>query len=51
VTGFYLIDALLEGNIDVFFNALQHLILPAPRWPSSIWGLSRAKFAPRCWSS
>lgn len=29
VTGFYLIDALLEGNIEVFFNALQHLILPA----------------------
>lgn len=29
VTGFYLIDSLLEGNIDVFFNVLQHLILPA----------------------
>lgn len=29
VSGFYLLDSLLEGNIDVFFNALQHLILPA----------------------
>ena len=29
VTGFYLIDALLEGNGEVFFNALQHLILPS----------------------
>lgn len=29
VTGFYLLDALLEGNGEVFFNALQHLILPA----------------------
>lgn len=28
VTGFYLLDALLEGNGEVFFNALQHLILP-----------------------
>ena len=29
VTGFYLLDALLEGNGEVFFNALQHLILPS----------------------
>jgi len=29
VTGFYTIDSLLEGNIPKFFNALQHLILPA----------------------
>lgn len=29
VSGFYLMDSLLEGNIEVFFNALQHLILPA----------------------
>ncbi|EED1541711.1 TPA: ABC transporter permease subunit [Escherichia coli] len=28
VTGFYLLDALLEGNGEVFFNALQHLITP-----------------------
>lgn len=29
ITGFYLIDSLLSGDIDVFFNALTHLILPA----------------------
>ncbi|WP_334642256.1 ABC transporter permease [Klebsiella aerogenes] len=29
VSGFYLLDSLLEGNIEVFFNTLQHLILPA----------------------
>ncbi len=29
VSGFYLLDSLLEGNIEVFFNAPQHLILPA----------------------
>ena len=29
VSGFYLLDSLLEGNIEVFFNAMQHLILPA----------------------
>ncbi|HBW3047735.1 TPA: ABC transporter permease [Klebsiella aerogenes] len=29
VSGFYLLDSLLEGNIEVFFNALQPLILPA----------------------
>ncbi|ELW9442678.1 ABC transporter permease [Pluralibacter gergoviae] len=29
VTGFYLIDALLAGDIEVFINAVQHLILPA----------------------
>ncbi len=29
VTGFYLIDSLLSGEMDVFVNALQHLILPA----------------------
>ncbi|MRS17024.1 ABC transporter permease subunit [Enterobacteriaceae bacterium RIT691] len=29
VTGFYLIDSLLAGDPDAFFNALQHLILPA----------------------
>ncbi|HEM8232046.1 TPA: ABC transporter permease [Klebsiella aerogenes] len=29
VSGFYQLDSLLEGNIEVFFNALQHLILPA----------------------
>lgn len=29
VTGFYLIDSLLSGDMDVFVNALQHLILPA----------------------
>ncbi|QGY31544.1 ABC transporter permease [Pantoea cypripedii] len=29
ITGFYTIDALLAGDSDVFFNALQHLILPS----------------------
>ena len=29
VTGFYLIDALLAGDIELFINAVQHLLLPA----------------------
>jgi peptide/nickel transport system permease protein len=29
ITGFYLIDSLLEGNILVFLDVLKHLILPA----------------------
>ena len=29
VTGFFTIDSLLEGNVPKFFDALQHLILPA----------------------
>ncbi|MDE1186674.1 MAG: ABC transporter permease [Pantoea sp.] len=29
VTGFYTIDALLAGDREVFFNAVQHLILPS----------------------
>lgn len=29
VTGFYTIDALLAGDSEVFFNAVQHLILPS----------------------
>lgn len=29
VTGFYLIDTLITGNIEGFFNALQHITLPA----------------------
>ncbi len=29
VTGLYLIDALLAGDGEVFFNSLEHLILPA----------------------
>jgi peptide/nickel transport system permease protein len=28
VTGFYLIDSLLEGDMEAFTDALQHLILP-----------------------
>lgn len=28
-TGFYLIDSLLAGNIPVFFDTLNHLVLPA----------------------
>ncbi len=28
-TGLLLIDSLIEGNTDVFWNALQHLVLPA----------------------
>jgi peptide/nickel transport system permease protein len=29
ITGFYTLDALLEGNMAVFWNALWHLVLPA----------------------
>ena len=29
ISGFYLIDSLLAGDLPLFFNALQHLILPA----------------------
>ena len=29
VTGFYTLDSLLEGNVLKFFDALQHIILPA----------------------
>lgn len=29
VTGFFLIDTLLAGNVPAFFDALHHLILPA----------------------
>ncbi|MEM2290532.1 MAG: ABC transporter permease [Candidatus Korarchaeum sp.] len=29
ITGFYLIDALAQGNIPVFLNVLKHMILPA----------------------
>src|SRR5437773_10624598 len=28
VTGFYTLDSLLEGRVDLFFIALQHLVLP-----------------------
>jgi len=29
ITGFYLIDSMIEGNIPVFLSALKHIILPA----------------------
>src|SRR5690348_3743543 len=29
VTGFYTLDSLLEGRVDLFFIALQHLVLPS----------------------
>ncbi len=29
ITGFYLLDSLIEGNIPVFVDALRHIILPA----------------------
>lgn len=29
ITGFILLDSLIQGNIPVFVNALQHIILPA----------------------
>lgn len=29
ISGFYLVDSLLAGDIPLFLNALQHLILPA----------------------
>ncbi len=28
ITGFYLVDSLLLGRVDIFFNALAHIILP-----------------------
>jgi peptide/nickel transport system permease protein len=28
-TGFYVLDALIAGNVEAFFDALEHLILPA----------------------
>jgi peptide/nickel transport system permease protein len=28
-TGFYVLDALIAGNLEAFFDALEHLILPA----------------------
>jgi ABC-type dipeptide/oligopeptide/nickel transport system permease component len=28
VTGFFTIDSLLDGNVDLFFSVLEHLILP-----------------------
>src|SRR3546814_8972458 len=29
VTGMLLVDSLLAGDLDIFFNALSHIILPA----------------------
>ncbi|MGC7871885.1 ABC transporter permease [Desulfosporosinus sp. SYSU MS00001] len=29
ITGFFLIDSLMAGNMDSFFDALKHIILPA----------------------
>lgn len=29
ITGFYLIDSLITGNMDAFIDALRHLVLPA----------------------
>ncbi|MGY2292781.1 ABC transporter permease [Pseudomonas sp. SDO528_S397] len=29
ITGFYLVDALLAGDLPLFLNALEHLLLPA----------------------
>lgn len=29
VSGFYLLDSLIEGNMDAFIDALHHIILPA----------------------
>jgi len=38
-TGLFTIDALLAGNWEVFWNAINHLVLPA-----SLLGLSRSEF-------
>lgn len=51
VTGFYLLDALLEGNGEVFFNALQHLILPALTLAFVHRELSLARSAQLCWNN
>lgn len=40
ITGFYLIDSLLQGNITVFTNALEHIILPAVALATYPLGLS-----------
>ena len=29
ITGFYIIDSIIQGNLPVFINSLEHIILPA----------------------
>jgi peptide/nickel transport system permease protein len=41
-TGLLLIDSLLQGETEIFWNALSHILLPASSWPMRRWPISPA---------